>query len=265
MENFNHGWYQMEMDNVVAFDEWLHDWLNNADDAIDFGNLNYEELDNSEEMDDSEEMDNSEDMDDSEEWPGSSENPIIIDEPSINADSPLSSIYGHYDDDGNFYANIEEVPSTTAWRPEPSFAIPLMVPPTLDQYRTLQALQQLLDPTEPTFEHGNVHAICGQRRARTERGRKRQYRVIYSHINLDDPNLCLTTSNAPWISYSELIANPDLHKLYERYLDLLPRAPNVIDFTLIVRRYPSYATQFDSASVEYSFQPTWARMLRNRY
>jgi hypothetical protein len=133
----------MEIDNVVAFDEWLHDWLNNADDAIDFGNLNYEELDNSK------------DMDDSEEWPGSSENPIIIDELPVNDcndhSSPLSSIYGHYDDDGNFYANIEEVPSTTAWRREPSFNILLMVSPTLDQHRILQALQRLLDPTEPTF------------------------------------------------------------------------------------------------------------------
>src|ERR1700731_1935202 len=78
-----------------------------------------------------------------------------------------STSISHYDNDGNFYANIEEVPSTTAWRPEPSFTIPLMVPPTLDQHRILQALQRLLDPIEPTFEHGNVHAICGQRRART--------------------------------------------------------------------------------------------------
>jgi hypothetical protein len=55
MENFNHGWYQLEMDNMVAYDEWLYDWFNNANDAIDFGNLDYEELDEGEDMDDSEE------------------------------------------------------------------------------------------------------------------------------------------------------------------------------------------------------------------
>jgi hypothetical protein len=141
-----------------------------------------------------------------------------------------------------------------------------MVPPTLDQHLILLALQGLLDPAEPTYQHGNVHAICGQRRVRTEGDkRKKQYRVIYSNTDIDDPELCLTANNTNWISYSDLIANPDLRELYDRYRNLLPQAPNTIDFTLIVRRYPSRTTQFNSANVEYNFRPTWARMLQNRY
>jgi hypothetical protein len=146
--------------------------------------------------------------------PGSAGNPIHIDEllsTNDNTDSPLSSIYEHYDDCGNFYTNVEEVPSASVWRPEPSLDIPLMVPPTLDQHLILLALQGLLDPAEPTYQHGNVHAICGQRRVRTEGDkRKKQYRVIYSNTDIDDPELCLTTNNTNWISYSDLIANPDL-------------------------------------------------------
>ena len=55
MEDSNKRWYQLKMDNMVAYDEWLYDWFNNANDAIDFGNLDYEELDEGEDMDDSEE------------------------------------------------------------------------------------------------------------------------------------------------------------------------------------------------------------------
>ena len=44
------------MDNIVAYDEQLYDQFNNTNNAIDFGNLDYEELDEGEDMDDSEEQ-----------------------------------------------------------------------------------------------------------------------------------------------------------------------------------------------------------------
>ena len=41
---------------MIAYDEQLYDQFNNANNAIDFGNLDYKELDEGEDMDDSEEQ-----------------------------------------------------------------------------------------------------------------------------------------------------------------------------------------------------------------
>jgi hypothetical protein len=60
-------------------------------------------------MNDSEEIDNSENIDNSEELLRSLENSIIIDKLSINTDSLLSSIYEYYNNNKNFYTNIEEI------------------------------------------------------------------------------------------------------------------------------------------------------------
>jgi hypothetical protein len=63
------------------------------------------------------------------------------------------------------------------------------------------------------------------------------------------------------------MANANLHILYDRYLTLLPSAPNLVDYTLIVRLFPYDSTRLlgSSHNAEYAFNSVCARMLRNRY
>lgn len=84
--------------------------------------------------------------------------------------------------------------------------IPLIVPPTMDQYLVILALNQLISTTEPAFPFGNIHAICSEQRIRTDDDKKKkQYHVVYSNTDLNDPDLRLTASNTAWVLYSDLV------------------------------------------------------------
>jgi hypothetical protein len=57
-----------------------------------------------------------------------------------------------------------------------------------------------------------------------------------------------------WVLYADLIENPNLRGLYNRYRKLLPQVLNTIDYILIVRRYPADVTQQVGTNVEYEFK-----------